>query len=124
MGDLNDNPDDESLQTGILAKSKLNNLKDGEFYNPFYKNYQNGEGSTSFDDEWNLFDQILLSKNLVSNTKHSSIRYKYNIVFNKKFMLEKYGHFKNNPKRTFSGDRYNYGYSDHFPVLCYFEFEN
>lgn len=124
MGDFNDNPDDESLNTVLQAQSKLNNLKDGEFFNPFYKNYKGGEGSTSFDDAWNLFDQILLSKNLVTKFKSSSMKYQSHKVFKKSFMIEKYGHFKNNPKRTFSGDRYNYGYSDHFPVICYFEINN
>ncbi len=124
MGDLNDNPDDESLTKVILAKPNPKGLKTTEFYNPYYKNYKNGEGTTPFDDAWNLFDQILLSKNLISKNLNTDLHYQYHKIFKKSFMMEKYGHFKNHPKRTFSGDRYNYGYSDHFPVICYFKIQN
>jgi predicted extracellular nuclease len=119
MGDLNDNPDDESVKNIVFSKPELSGLKENEFYNPFYKNYKNGEGTTPFDDAWHLFDQILLSQNLTSGK--STLKYHSHKIYHKDYMMEKNGHFKNYPKRTFSGDRYNYGYSDHFPVMCYFK---
>jgi hypothetical protein len=40
-------------------------------------------------------------------------------IYKKNFMIQKTGEFKGYPKRTFSGDVYQAGYSDHFPVYIY-----
>ena len=84
----------------------------------FYKNYLLGEGTTAHDDSWSLFDQILLSKNCLgkSNEQYKYLKHK---IFHEEFMIQEDGHYKNYPRRTFSGDVYNYGYSDHFPVVVY-----
>ncbi len=120
MGDFNDNPVDESLAKGIHALSDIKKVHKTSFYNPFYKNFRKGEGTTSYNDAWHLFDQILISGNMLMKNKPINLVYETNLIFKKSFMFEKFGHWKNNPKRTFSGDQYNYGYSDHFPVMCYF----
>lgn len=117
-GDLNDNPDNASLVHGIKARKKKTDLDPGSFYNPFYSNYTKGEGTTAYQDSWSLFDQILISSNLVNSDADLGITYKSNRIFRKRFMIENEGHFKHYPKRTFSGNLYNSGYSDHFPVYC------
>ncbi|MBK8955474.1 MAG: hypothetical protein IPM34_07960 [Saprospiraceae bacterium] len=121
MGDLNDNPSDNSLISVLSAKSRRNGLDAFDFYNPFFENYQKGEGTGAFNDSWGLFDQILISENMLG-TK-SIWKFRKNRIFRKTFMLEREGHYKNYPKRTFSGNIYNYGYSDHFPVYCIFSTE-
>ncbi len=120
MGDLNDNPDNDSLLKGLGIKTKatVTGLKD--YYNPFYSNFKKGDGSTAYDDSWSLFDQIIISGTLL-NPSDASYHYTDHQIFRRTFMLEKQGHFKNYPKRTFSGNRYIGGYSDHFPVICYLE---
>ena len=118
MGDLNDNPDNESLTIGIKAIGVKSKVGKEDFYNPFYWNFDHGEGSTSFNDSWSLFDQILISENLLHQNVDQFQFYKHQI-YHKSFMLESSGHYKNHPKRTFSGNVYNYGYSDHFPVVVY-----
>lgn len=119
-GDLNDNPDNESLVHGINAKKKKTDLDRNSFYNPFYSNYMKGEGTTAYQDSWSLFDQILISANLLNSSSETGISFKSNHIFRKRFMIEDEGHFKHYPKRTFSGNVYNFGYSDHFPVYCLF----
>jgi hypothetical protein len=121
MGDFNDNPGDESMNGGIKSFFDLKQAKKSSFYNPFYKNFKKGEGTTSYNDAWHLFDQILISENSVLKNSRSNLKFNSHVIFKKSFMFEKFGHWKNNPKRTFSGDMYNYGYSDHFPVICYFD---
>lgn len=118
LGDLNDNPNNESIKTVLAAKKELHEVSDMDLYNPFYKNYLNGEGTTAYNDSWSLFDQIIISPSL---TKENSLHYVKNVIFRKDFMIEQFGKYKNHPKRTFSGDLYNYGYSDHFPVFIYLE---
>ena len=118
MGDLNDNPSDYSMTKIIQAKKDLKELTSYDFYNPFYKNYSTGEGTLAHDDAWGLFDQIVFTPNALQKNPGSFYYYK-NQIYRKDFMMETSGHYRNFPKRTFSGDIYNYGYSDHFPVLIY-----
>ncbi|HEX5624820.1 MAG TPA: endonuclease/exonuclease/phosphatase family protein [Saprospiraceae bacterium] len=121
MGDLNDNPDDKSLTDAIGAQSEPDAVKENGFYNPFYKHYRRGEGSTAYQDAWSLFDQILISGNLIKAELPRALQYESNRVFRRDFMIDAEGHFRHYPKRTFSGSAYQGGYSDHFPVLCHFQ---
>ena len=120
MGDLNDNPDDISLMKGLETETQINQSRNTAYFNPFYANYKNGEGSTAYDDSWNLFDQMILSGSLL-NKSIQNFHYTDHQIFRRAFMLEKNGHFRNYPKRTFSGNQYIGGFSDHFPVICYFD---
>jgi predicted extracellular nuclease len=101
MGDFNDNPTNASLQNIPLD-------------NPFYDLFKKGYGSLAFNDQWNLFDQILISK-AVSNSQNKLTYYK-SIIYNKYIRTETHGKYKGYPKRTWVGDQYNAGFSDHFPV--------
>jgi len=116
MGDLNDNPEDPSLIDGLGASSSISKVQTAAFFNPFYDMFAKGEGSGAHDDRWGLFDQIIVSDHFI----HGKTGWKLHgqRVFRKNYMIEKSGHYKNYPKRTFSGNQYNYGYSDHFPVYC------
>ncbi|MCC6817245.1 MAG: endonuclease/exonuclease/phosphatase family protein [Saprospiraceae bacterium] len=118
MGDLNDNPSDESVRFILKAQKDIDYVKESHFFNPFYQTYKNGEGTLAHNNSWNLFDQILLSHRLVLFQKNE-INYDEHQVFHKSYMLETDGHYKNHPKRSFSGDRWNNGYSDHFPTIVY-----
>jgi len=118
MGDLNDNPDNESVRKILPSSGSLSKVEEKCFYNPFYDNFTDGEGTLAHNNTWNLFDQIILSYHFTRPRKDQYTFYK-NKVFRKEFMLETAGHYKDHPKRTFAGDVYNYGYSDHFPVMVY-----
>lgn len=115
MGDLNDDPNSPSLRDVLMAKEKKEEVKPGQLYNPMYKFFKSGIGTLAYDDSWNLFDNIVVSYGVISN-QAAGYRYYKARVFNEQFMQEKSGAYKNYPKRTFVGDTYNGGYSDHFPV--------
>ncbi len=118
MGDLNDNPTNESIRKHLFSKNKPNQLTDSSLFNPFYEKFKNGEGSLAHNDSWSMFDQILISKKLVIPAP-SQFQYFDNEIYHREFMIELQGHFKNYPKRSFNGDIWNNGFSDHFPVLIY-----
>jgi len=40
-------------------------------------------------------------------------------VFNRSFMVEKFGQYKGYPKRSYSGGNWNDGYSDHYPTIIF-----
>ncbi|MCC6752638.1 MAG: hypothetical protein IT266_01500 [Saprospiraceae bacterium] len=118
MGDLNDNPVDASLREGLCSFFRVHEASDPCFFNPFYANFEKGLGSMAFEDSWGLFDQILLSSNLVKPVHDRRWGYEDHGIFRKPFMMETQGRYRNYPKRSFSGNVYNRGYSDHFPVYC------
>lgn len=115
MGDLNDDPVNPSVLEHLRAKGKEKELEPGDMYNPMYNLYREGIGSLAYRDLWNLFDQVIVSQALLGDDKSSYKFYKA-FVFNKNFLKQKEGAFAGYPNRTFVGDRYLGGYSDHFPV--------
>ncbi|MEP7195473.1 MAG: endonuclease/exonuclease/phosphatase family protein [Saprospiraceae bacterium] len=118
MGDLNDNPTDESVRDILNAKKDFDYIKINEFFNPFYQNYKKGEGSLAYKDSWELYDQIILSHRFIK-PKSKEYGYEDHQIFHQEYMIETEGHFKNYPKRSFSGDKWINGFSDHFPTIVY-----
>lgn len=113
MGDMNDNPDNASIVQSLGAKADKENLQGGHLYNPFAKIYRNGQGTLAFRDTWNLFDQMIVSASLLQK---SGLFLHQARIFDRNYLREELGQYRGYPKRSFVGNRYNYGYSDHFPV--------
>ena len=118
MGDLNDDPNSPSVKKFLAAKSDKKQVFKNNIYNPFCKFYKKGLGTTAWRDAWSLFDQILVSGSLIENNNNGYSFYKAE-VFKKPWLLQKSGRYQGYPYRTFVGDTYQGGYSDHLPVLIY-----
>lgn len=115
MGDLNDDPINESVKKHLKSTGKKNKAENKLLYNPYYNYYKKGIGSLAYRDKWNNFDQIIVSAPLLGEDRSSYKFYKAEI-FNKPFMLQPEGPYQGYPFRTFAGGAYLGGYSDHFPV--------
>lgn len=109
MGDYNDDPKSESLQS----------LVGNDFYNPMELLHTKYSGSTSYRGSWNLFDQIIVSNNFLQQ-HGNTFRFKEAKIFDSESLKEFKGKNRGNPFRTFLGRRYNGGISDHFPVYGIF----
>ncbi|HRO07988.1 MAG TPA: endonuclease/exonuclease/phosphatase family protein [Saprospiraceae bacterium] len=118
MGDLNDDPTSESIKSYLRTVSKIKDVKKTGLFGPFEDFYRRGQGSNAFRDAWSLFDQIIISEGLTDNSMPGYYYFKANI-FNKQFLRQPTGQYKGYPFRTFSGDEYQGGYSDHFPTYLY-----
>jgi hypothetical protein len=118
MGDLNDDPTSPSVKNVLKANGNIKKVKDSEMFNPMEQYFVRGVGTTAYRDAWSLFDQIILSKSWINNGQRGLSFYKAKI-FNKEFLVQKKGNFKGYPLRTFVGNEYIQGYSDHFPVFIY-----
>ena len=118
MGDLNDDPIDDSLKKVLKTKGKKKKLQAGDLYNPMEKMHKKGIGSLAYRDKWNLFDQIYFTENFI-NTDEDTYRFWKAGVFNAPYLITKKGQYKGYPFRTYSGGNYTGGYSDHFPVYLY-----
>lgn len=119
MGDLNDDPNNESVAKVINAKGKANDVRKGGMFNPWMDLYKKGIGTLAYQDAWGLFDQILISYPWLSKDQKGYFFYQQHI-FNKEYMVENIGRYKGYPMRTWDGNRYRGGYSDHFPTYLVF----
>jgi len=115
MGDLNDDPVNESVTMVLKATGNRKQLKTGNLYNPWVKSYKAGIGTGAYNDSWNLFDQIILSPALLDSTQQH-FHFTEAVIFNRDFLIQKTGRYKGYPKRTYDFNRYIGGYSDHFPT--------
>ena len=119
MGDLNDDPVNNSIVKHLKAKSDKNKTEHLALFNPMYNMFKkDGLGSLAYRDNWNLFDQIMVSGTLIDK---DNMTYKYlqAKVFNKNFLMQKEGNFAGYPFRTYVGGQFLGGYSDHFPVYVF-----
>jgi len=115
MGDLNDDPISPSITKVLKAKAKAEDVHAGELFNPWVDLYKRGIGTLAYQDAWGLFDQIMISYPWLDK-KQDGFFYYQPFIFNREFMVENTGHFKGYPMRTWDGNSYRGGYSDHFPT--------
>lgn len=118
MGDLNDDPVNTSVTKVLGAKDLDKKHKEGDLVNPWTSLYKKGNGTLAWRDTWNLFDQIIISSELLNKSSGSYFFYRAE-VYNKQYMYQTSGRYKGYPFRTYGGGTYLGGYSDHFPVFIY-----
>lgn len=125
MGDFNDDPTDPSITQGLGAKLKVKELQKGDYYAPYASMLKAGYGTLAYGDAWNIFDNIVVTENLVNDTTDKLKIQKapgskfYGNIFKRHYMVQKEGQYKGYPLRTYVGNNFQGGYSDHFPVYIY-----
>ncbi len=115
MGDFNDNPDNKTISEILKANPVEKEVTKLGLYNPFANLYNNGIGSIVSRDIWSLFDQIIISYPWLNKNQNGLFFYQSQI-FNPAFLTENLGRYKGYPMRTWDGNNYRGGYSDHFPT--------
>lgn len=115
MGDLNDDPMNKSCATVLGAKRKAKDAAPHGFFNPWWDILNRGIGTLAYKSQWNLFDQIILSGNLV-NTAENRWHFFEAKVLNFDFLKDTEGNRVGYPKRTYASGSFLGGYSDHFPT--------
>lgn len=122
MGDFNDDPVDKSLIEGLGTRVALDELREGEFFNPFAALFRAGSGTLAYNGAWNLFDHIVVSENLVTGSagglklqRDTDFGY-WCHIFKPDYLLEQEGAYRGYPFRSFVGKSYRGGFSDHLPV--------
>lgn len=125
MGDFNDDPFDPSIAEVLNAKQKTKELKEGDLFNPFWSMLKAGYGTLAYQDAWNSFDNIVVSENLV-NARAGELRLQkgtqpkfYGNIYRASFLFQQSGQYKGYPLRTFVGNDFQGGYSDHLPVYIF-----
>lgn len=125
MGDMNDDATDKSLVETLGATGDIKNIPAGGYYNPYVNLLKSGYGTLAYQDAWNLFDNIVVSENLATGStgklklQRGENKKFYGNIFRRPYLLQKEGQYKGYPLRTFVGNNFQGGYSDHFPVFIY-----
>lgn len=122
MGDFNDDPENKSIFQILQANNKRKNRESFELFNLFYDVHNFfGAGTLFYDKSWYLFDQIMVSNNLLLNTKGLRVTPDAGSILNHEWMTYKIGQRPQPiPKPTYEGKEYLGGYSDHLPVFVKF----
>ena len=126
MGDLNDDPTNDSVKKILKAEGEKEDVGLKGIYNPYENMFRKaGLGTTAYRDAWSLFDQILMTKPLLEKD-YSSYRFYKAEIYNRNYLISKHGRYKGYPLRSFSDGGFTNGFSDHFPVYVYLikELEN
>ena len=71
-----------------------------------------------YNGQWTLFDQIVVSGNLVGKDR-STLKFFQHAIFIRDYLMQQEGRYKGNPLRTHAGGVWLNGYSDHLPTQIY-----
>jgi predicted extracellular nuclease len=120
MGDFNDEPYDTSVHDVLDAFNPTYNPKtEITLYNLMTYAYHQGQG-TIYYNQWQVFDQIILSTNLIIKETGLVLTDFEGKIFSADWMLYKASDGTLRPNRTAAREYYG-GYSDHLPVYVEFE---
>ena len=118
VGDFNDQPVDESIIRHLNTHNVSGNIERHKLYNLSVGWMNNEQGTLKYRSQWFVYDQIIVTGNLLKKDSHLKTSTKLATIINYPFLLEndeRYGGLR--PKRTYYGYTYNGGFSDHLPVL-------
>jgi len=119
MGDLNDDPTNESVLVTLNAQKDRKDVRPQMIYNPYIQMLKDGYNTLAYRDSGNIFDQIMVTYPLLNEANQEGYRYYHANIFNPSFMTSKTGRYKGYPLRSFADGTFTGGYSDHFPVYIY-----
>ena len=122
MGDMNDNPTDDSMFVYMHGREKVEQVGKEDFFSPFVSMLKAGYSSLYYRGESNIYDIIVVSESLL-NARRGTLRIQpivkkkyYARIFQQPFMTQQEGQYAGQPFRTFSNGAFVGGYSDHYPT--------
>ncbi|MBL8003362.1 MAG: hypothetical protein JNL05_15520 [Flavobacteriales bacterium] len=106
MGDLNDTPLDRSVQEGLGAGCS----RQAALVDLMCLDQPEGRGSHQYQGEWAYLDQFIVDRDLLAHVEGAAALWDERLLF-------RHPRYGLSPDKTYSGDRYKGGYSDHLPVV-------
>lgn len=123
IGDFNDEPTDNSVFNDLNANNKRKNTSKKELYNLFYDLHNvDNKGTYSKKGKWYMFDQMMVSQELIDTKEGIYVKYDAGQIFQSKWLMEfnpKIDDFV--PKKTYGGNTYFGGVSNHLPIYIKLE---
>jgi len=122
MGDMNDNPTDDSMAVYMHGREKVEDVGPEDFFSPFVSMLKAGYSSLYYRGGNNIYDIIVVNSSLLNAPKGTLriqpiVKRKYYArIFAQPFMTQQEGQYAGQPLRTFSNGAFVGGYSDHYPT--------
>lgn len=124
MGDFNDEPDNKSLSKVLDAKDPDQTEKNDQLYNLMYPKDKQDKGTYNYQSEWFMLDNLIVSSACMNGEGYTVSQEDVHI-FDPPWVL--YDHPKAGmevPNRTYGGDNYFGGISDHLAIYGVFKLKN
>ncbi len=116
MGDFNDTPENTSIKAGLNAKSLKDRITPQTITN-LAESSEVGMGSYKYQGVWQQLDQIMVSGVLLMENNSLYVdRNSFTIVQPEFLLRNDDKNLGEMPYRTYSGFKYEGGFSDHLPV--------
>lgn len=112
MGDMNDEPSNKSLQETLGAKSPDSGAK---LVNLMMPDDQKGLGTYFYSGNWNMLDNLVVSNAIITGKK-TKVENNKGEIYRADWMIFTNKNGDKTPNRSYVGDKYVGGVSDHFPV--------
>lgn len=119
MGDFNDYPNNKSIEDVLEASLQP---KSDEFYNLAAKLDRSEKGTHFYNNEWGMLDQMMVSNSWLIAKKGNTLKKKTVDVYKADEVLFKHSYLGAIPNKTYSGNKYHGGFSDHLAISLQFEF--
>lgn len=113
MGDFNDNPDNQSL---LNLSAPVANSTSQPMVNLMLAMNRRSSFSVKYKDQNDLFDQFVVSGNLLDNSNQYYIHSSQAYTFAPPWLLFNHPKYGLIPNRTYASGKWVGGYSDHLPV--------
>lgn len=120
MGDMNDEPENESLAKTLGAKPNTTEPIANDLVNLMYDESIRKEGSYYYRGNWDMIDNMIVSGSLIVKEKGLGTTLNDGHIFHQKFMEFVNDRGEITPNRTY-GKTYYGGISDHFPIYMSLE---
>lgn len=118
MGDFNDDPISSSLRNYLKTALTPKDLSpETPYLNLMYPLFKKGVASLAYQDAPNLFDQIIVSGNVIADKVGQDYSVYKTEIYAPAYLINREGNWKGYPLRSWNGDTYTGGYSDHFPAF-------
>jgi len=124
MGDFNDEPTNKSLSKILGAKNPDKATAEKRLYNLLYPKDKQGKGTYNYQSEWFMLDNLIVSSACMKGADYT-ISQEDVRIFDPPWVL--YDHPKAGmevPNRTYGGDNYFGGISDHLAIYGIFKLKN
>lgn len=114
MGDFNDNPDNKSVT--YLCSGKHKYPLNQDLVDLMQLQQQRGQFTMKYQDEPDVFDQFIVSKNLLTSGNSYYIKNSAAHIYNPSWIMYEHPKYGLVPDRTYVGNKWVGGYSDHLPI--------
>jgi predicted extracellular nuclease len=121
LGDFNDTPDNISIKKYLNASEDSIFQSPAELFNLCAYAAKKGKGTINYHDKWYMIDNIIISQHMMH--KKSKLHCMNTAKIYKSKLNSRFNPKANDtiPYKTYGGNTYFGGVSDHFPIYIYIE---